>query len=124
MPWALSRKNDYFVFSAFHITFRVSMHREIFPIRILFFLFSFFSHLPFVTSPMLCVIATPVGSLMRDSRIGSNNKQVVNFSLPENADFTREVGNNLVCNRAVCNRIYAVARKIHLQLASLVFLKG
>lgn len=73
---------------------------------------------------MLCVIATPVGSLMRDSRIGSNNKQVVNFSLPENADFTREVGNNLVCNRAVCNRIYAVARKIHLQLASLVFLKG
>lgn len=87
--WALSRKNDYFVFPTFHITFRVSMHREIFTIRILFSFFFFDSDLSFVASPMLCVIATP-GSLMRDSRIGSNDKQVVNFSLPENADFTRE----------------------------------
>ena len=35
------------------------------------------------------------------------------------------IGNKLVCNRAVCNRIYAAAAENSLlQLASLVFFKG
>lgn len=117
-------KTIIFVFSTFHITFRDASE---------FFLSLssssssssfFFPDLPFVASPMLRVIATS-GRLMHDSRIGNNNKQVVKvFSLPENADFTRKVGTKLVSNRAVCNRIYAAARKTHLQLVSLVFLKG
>lgn len=124
MPWALLRKNYYFCF--LHVPHHFSRCIRIFSLSffLLFFFFFFFPDLPFVASPMLRVIATP-DRLMHDSRIGNNNKQVVKvFSLPENADFTRKVGTKLVSNRAVCNRIYAAARKTHLQLVSLVFLKG